>query len=98
MCLSEYHARQRQTMENLSLYLASTPLKAGHHLPPDAEIRGAVAAALRRFRGHRDEIAAQMSRLTCQPIKAHMLNAYASPGKQAVRFPAAFVAAFCTAT
>ena len=64
----------------------------------DLTVRTVFAEALRRCSKSRDQIADEMSAITVRKITKQMLNGYAAPSKEAARFPAAFIPAFCKAT
>jgi len=77
-------------------------LETGHELyaaPSHPLIGDLIADVIRASGKSRAVIADEMSRALGTEVTLHMLNAYTATSKQQqVRFPAAFVAAFCRVT
>lgn len=66
--------------------------------PSQCLIRDLIADVIRASGKSRAVIADEMSRAVGTEVTLHMLNAYTATSKQQVRFPAAFVPAFCLVT
>src|SRR5438552_18185230 len=66
----------------------------------EAEVRKVVTGAIRSVRAtkSREQIAAEMSERIGRTVTVHMLNDFTSESKVFVRFPAAWIVAFCSAT
>jgi len=71
---------------------------AGARTNHDATIRKIVSEVMHHSTKSRAQIADEMSQLVQIEITANMLNGYAAPSKSGVRFPAAFINAFCQVT
>lgn len=65
---------------------------------PDAEVRTILARAIKRCPKSRAQIADEMAVLLGRQITASMLFDFTAPTKSLVRFPAAWVPAFCSVT
>lgn len=61
----------------------------------DATIRALMSRVIRRSTKKREQIAAEMTARLGQHITERMLNDYTAQSKRALRFPAAWVPAFC---
>jgi hypothetical protein len=61
----------------------------------DTVLRQLLSEAVRHSSKSRMQIASEMTQLIGRPITINMLNAYTSLAKEPVRFPAAFINAFC---
>jgi hypothetical protein len=64
----------------------------------DATIRKIVSEVMHHSTKSRAQIADELSQLVDVEVTANMLNGYAAPSKTGVRFPAAFINAFCQVT
>jgi len=64
----------------------------------DSMIRKIVSEVMHHSTKSRAQIADEMSQLVHVEVTANMLNGYAAPSKTGVRFPAAFIHAFCQVT
>ncbi len=64
----------------------------------DSMIRKIVSEVMHHSTKSRAQIAEEMSRLVHVEVTANMLNGYAASSKTGVRFPAAFINAFCQVT
>ena len=95
-------------MKNTVNVLAPSGPAAGPHLlchgtggsraDHDLKLRTLIADILHGCPKSRDQIADEMSAITGRKITKQMLDGYVAPSKDAARFPAAFVPAFCKAT
>jgi hypothetical protein len=63
----------------------------------DRQFRAAISQALKNCPLSRWQVAARMSELTGQDITKSMLDSWTSEAKEAHRFPAIFLPAFCEA-
>ncbi len=64
----------------------------------DLELRRIITHAIRHSPKKREQVAAEMEELVGQRVTRFMLGDFSSPGKQPVRFPAAWIEAFCRVT
>lgn len=67
-------------------------------LDVDLTLRMTVTQILRDCKKSRETIAEEMTFLTGVKVTDHMLYCYSAESKEAHRFPAAFIPAFCRAT
>lgn len=74
-------------------------LEPGHEsLNDDLRIRAAIAATIKRCALSREQIADAMSLVLAVRVTVRMLDTYSAQSKEANRFPAAWVRAFCKVT
>ncbi len=81
-------------MSNLVQFLGSAKLDG----PLQRAMKELMTRAIRQSQKSREQIAEEMAALVETDVTVHMLNSYTANSKQAVRFPAAFVPAFCCVT
>jgi len=62
-----------------------------------SKLRSAIVRAIRSSPRSRQQIAEAMSQILGQPISVHLINSWTAETKKRVRFPAAWIPAFCEA-
>jgi hypothetical protein len=70
----------------------------GSAVGDDFRIRSVLRDALRKTSKNREQIAKEISQKVGYTVTVRMLNGYVASSEEGVRFPAAFVGAFCEVT